>query len=143
MFNKPILFGFVLSIILAGTGIATAQTAATSTNSAAETQKIKEKITKMGIGADATISQREGKTFHGAISQINADSFVLSDVDLKANVELRYDQIKRIDKGYSHPDPITGRRTPPKIRKTIGWVLAGVAVVLVVVIVKTLNDPNF
>jgi hypothetical protein len=112
-------------------------------SSSSDAAKTKNRITKFGVGADVTVVERGGKTFHGAIGQINNDTFTISEVDLKANVEIRYDQVKRLDKGYSQPSPITGQRMPPKTRKIIGWALAGAAVVLIVVIIKALHDPDF
>src|SRR4051812_24300560 len=79
-------------------------------SSASETAKTKAKITKLGVGADVTVAENGGKTFHGAIDQINADTFTMREVDLKANIEIRYDQVKHLDKGYTPPDPLTGKR---------------------------------
>ena len=142
MNDKPILF--LVCLLLAFLGVITVTTRAHGqapvTDSA---KKIREKITKIGIGGEITIEQRAAKTLHGAVVQINADTVLISEVDLKANVEVHYDQIKSVDKGYSHADPLTGKRMPPKTRKIIGWSVLAAVGVLIIVIAKGLSDPTF
>ena len=110
---------------------------------AAETQRIKEKIVKIGTGNDITIVRRDGQSFHGAITTIGTDSVTVNEVDLRANVELNYQQIKQVDRGYSRASPLTGKRLPPKTRKTVAWIALGGLVVLVTVLVVGLRNPNF
>ena len=110
---------------------------------AAEAKKIKEKIVKIGVGNDVTIVRRDGTSFHGSIAKIDADTFVIADVDRKTDLEFNYQQIKQVDKGYSKANPITGQRVPPKTRKIITWTALAVLGVAIVIIVKGLNDPNF
>lgn len=137
MFQKTVFMTLTLLTMLFCAVIADAQ------SSALDTAKTKARITKLGVGADVTVAERGGKTFHGSIGQIGPDTFTISEVDLKANVEIRYDQVKRLEKGYSPASPITGQRTSPKTRKIIGFVALGAAVVAIIALIAILRDPNF
>ena len=116
--------------------------AAQAQSSASDTAKTKAKITKLGVGAPVTIVQHGGKTFHGALAQIGPDTFTVSEVDLKANVEIRYDQVKHLDKGYSPASPITGQRQAPKTRKILGLAALGGLVVSIVLVIVALSSPD-
>src|SRR5438105_3663393 len=103
---------------------------------AAERQGIREKIAKIATGNDIRIVRRAAQSFHASITKIDTDSVTVNEVDLSANVELNYQQVKQVDKGYSRASPLTGKRLPPKTRKTIGWItLGGLAVLITVLVV--------
>ena len=110
---------------------------------AAETNKIKEKIVKIGTGNNVTIVRRDGTSFHGSITKIDTASVIVDEVDLRANVEINYQQIKNVDKGYSPIAPLTGKRLPPKTRRIGGWIALGGLGVLLIILVTTLRNPNF
>src|SRR5438552_2842521 len=76
---------------------------------AAETQKIKDQIVKIGTGSEITIVRRDGQEFYGSIEKIDTDSVILRDADLKANVEIIYQQIKKVSKGYGHSRAWNGK----------------------------------
>jgi len=137
MFQKILFLTSIAAVFFSCANVASAQAGA------ADTAKIKSKITKLGVGSNITVVERGGNTFHGSIGQIGDDSFTVSEVDLKANVEIRYDQVKHLDKGYTQASPITGQRMPPKAHKIIGFAALGAAIVAIVVLIVALRDPNF
>ena len=48
--------------------------------SAAQTAKAKAKIEKVGIRGDITIDLHNGKTYHGFVKRIDADSFEMTEI---------------------------------------------------------------
>lgn len=109
----------------------------------ADTNKAKEKIAKIGKRGDITIKRRDGQQFCGTIVSVGEDSVIVREVDLKANVEINYQQIKSVEKGYTDTRTLSGNRVPPK-RHKIGLIILGAgAAVLITIIVATLKNPNF
>jgi threonine dehydratase len=101
---------------------------------AEETEKIKGKIVKIGAGNDITIVRRDGQEFYGTISKIADDYVTVSDVDLKANVEIYYQQVRKVSKGYGNSKAWNGKRIPPK-KHAIGLILGAAAIAIPVIIV--------
>jgi hypothetical protein len=137
MLSRIFFLMLLAVVILSFSGIAAGQA------SVSETAKTKAKIAKLGVGTDVTVVGRAGKTFHGSIGKVGDDSFSVNEVDLKANVEIRYDQVKRLEKGYTPASPITGHRTSHKTQRIIGFAALGALVVVVVVVISALRNPNF
>ncbi|HEX3101020.1 MAG TPA: hypothetical protein VHQ01_04475, partial [Pyrinomonadaceae bacterium] len=109
----------------------------------AETKKNKERILKIGLSKDVTIHRRGGGDLVGTITEIKDESVVVRDADLRANADIRYEQIKNVEKGYSDARGINGQRIPPKKRR-IGLIIVGaVAAGVAVFIISVLRDPNF
>jgi hypothetical protein len=107
---------------------------------AAESRKIKDQIAKIGSGNDITIVRRDGQEFYGSILSINDESVVVREVDLKANVEINYQDIKKVSKGYGSAKAWNGKRIPPKKHK-IG-LIAGLAAIVVPVIIVLISLGN-
>jgi hypothetical protein len=94
----------------------------TPQDSASQTDKIAAKILKIGIRADVTVKLYNGKTYHGFINRIDDQQFEMSEVDLKTNVVVRYDEVKKVERGYGEKGPL-GNRVGKKGRH-IGMIIA-------------------
>jgi hypothetical protein len=102
----------LLSVFLIATVCAHAlsqQPQPTPQRSTAQTDKIAAKILKIGIRADVTVKLHNGKTYHGFINRIDDEQFEMSEVDLKTNVDVRYDQVKTVERGYAEKGPLGNR----------------------------------
>lgn len=106
---------------------------------AAETKKVKEQIREIGPGKDVTIVRRDGQHFYGAIERIEDDLVAIYDVDLKAKVEIYFEQIKKVSKGYGHARAWNGKRIPPKKRR-IGLIIGLAVLVLPLILVARAKD---
>jgi len=106
---------------------------------AAETKKIKEQISKIGPVKDVTIIRRDGQEFYGRIEKIEDDFVVIYDVDLKAKVEIHFEDIKQVSKGYGHTRAWNGKRIPPKKRQ-IGLIIGLAAIVVPIILLAAARD---
>ena len=95
--------------------------------------KIESKIRRIGIRADITVKLFNGKTFHGFINRIDDQEFEMSEVDLKTNILVRYDEVRKVESGYGEKGPL-GNRVSKKTRR-IGTIIALVATVVIPVII--------
>ncbi len=106
----------------------------------AKTQKIKDEITKIGRWGEITIIDKDSKEFYGSVLAVNENSVQIHDVDLKADVEIKYERIKKIRKGYGDDKNVYGKRIPNKTRFWGFIIGVGVAVVLPIVLVANMKD---
>lgn len=106
---------------------------------AAETAKIKDQIAKIGKNQDLSVKRRDGKNFHGFINKIDDESFTMSEVDLRTNVELRYDQIKKVKSGYGKVNNFTGKHGGPQ-KTWIFVVVLAALVALPIILVASAKD---
>lgn len=107
----------------------------TPQGSAAQTDKIAAKIVKIGIRADVTVKLYSGKTYHGFINRIDDQQFEISEVDLKTSLVIRYDEVKKVERGYGEKGPL-GNRVGKKWRR-IGLIIGLAAVAIPLIIVGT------
>ena len=91
---------------------------------------------KIGTRANVTVKLYNGKTLHGFINRIEDKEFEISEVDLKTNLVVRYDEVKKVETGYG-PKNLLGNRVGKKGRR-IGTIigLAALAVPFIVVAVS-------
>ena len=128
----------LLSLFLIATVFAQArgqQPQPTPQGTAAQTDKIAAKILKIGIRADVTVKLYNGKTYHGFINRIDDEQFEMSEVDFKTSVVVRYDQVKKVERGYGEKGPL-GNRVGKKGRQ-MGMIItlatvAGIGVLMLV-----------
>src|SRR5258707_934708 len=80
----------------------------------AETEKIKDQVSKIGRGRDVTIVRHDGHEFYGRIMKIGDDFVAVSDVDEKAEVEIDFAHIRKITRGYGSVRSWNGKRIAPK-----------------------------
>ena len=105
----------------------------TPQGSSAQTVKIESKIRKIGIRSDITVKLLNGKTYHGFINRIEDQEFEMSEVDLKTNVVVRYDQVKKVESGYGNKGPL-GNRVGKKGRR-IGTIIGLAALAIPFILV--------
>lgn len=101
--------------------------------SSAQSDKIFAKITKIGIRADVTVKLYSGKTYYGFINRIDDQQFEMSEVDLKTNLVIRYDEVRRVERGYGEKGPL-GNRVSKKWRR-IGTIIGAAAIAIPLIIV--------
>jgi hypothetical protein len=106
---------------------------------AEETKNIKERIGKIGRGKDVTIVRRDGREFYGRIESIEDDRVSIYEVDLKAKVEINFDQIKKVSKGYGNSRAWNGKRIPPK-KHMIGLLIGIGAIILPIILLASQKD---
>ena len=127
--TKKLLIGFLVSVIsLAGTS-AMAQSAPSS-----DAEKIKAKVTKIGIGNEVTVIVLNRDEYHGSISSVDSNSFTIDEVDLKQPIVMKYAEVKKVQTGYGHSRDWTGRRIPPR-KHAIGLAIAAAAILIPVILV--------
>lgn len=100
-------------------------------------EKMKRNILKLGVGHTVTAVLKDGIEYHGAITEIGEENFKLAEIDLKQVFTVRYDNVKKLYRDYSHKDPIFGRN--PK-RNTI--ILVSIMTFLTVAIVGAIAHPD-
>ena len=123
----------VLLIVLVFPRAHAQQPAPTPQGSAPQTDKIAAKIMKVGTRANVTVKLYNGKTLHGFINRIEDQEFEISEVDLKTNLVIRYEQVKKVESGYG-PKGLLGNRVGKKGRR-IGTIIGFAALAITLVIV--------
>jgi hypothetical protein len=117
----------------------TPQKGAAASKQAEETKRIKERILKIGPGNDVTIVRRDGREFYGRIESIGDDGVSIYEVDLKVKVEISFDQIKNVSKGYGSTRAWNGKRIPPK-KRLIGLIIGIGVLILPVILIANGKD---
>lgn len=97
-------------------------------------EKIKAKVTKIGIGKDVTVRLSNGDNYHGSIQSVEDENFKLYEVDLKRLVEFKYIEVKKVESGYGHSRDLYGRRIPPR-KQSIGLAIGLAAIIVPILIV--------
>jgi len=97
----------------------------------ADTEKIKTRIAKLGVGHKITIHLLNGENHHGAISKIGASDFEIAEVDLKQIVRVYYGEVKKVQGEYGEKNAF-GKRPNPKtgifvLFGVLGGIIAAVA----------------
>jgi hypothetical protein len=106
---------------------------------ATETKQVKERIVKIGLGQDVTIVRRDRQEFYGRIERIEDELVVIYEVDLKANLEIHFEQIKKVSKGYGNSRAWNGKRIPPK-KHMIGLIIGIGVLILPIILIANSKD---
>ena len=142
---KHKLSNYIISLCLVGSLLLALQLSAVGqatpprVASDKQTAKIKAVVGKIGIRGDLTIGLANGRTYHGFVTRIDDELFEMTDVDLKASVTIRYDEVKNIESGYGEKGPL-GNRVGKKKRRLGMLIGLAVALIVPVVIVATVKD---
>ncbi len=107
---------------------------------AAETEKLKQQVEKIGIGRKITVIRLDGREFYGSVGSIEADGFQVDEVDLKQAVSFKYNELKKVRKGYGGKNYAVGKRVKPGRGLLIGAAIFGTLFVILGIIV---SDKNF
>lgn len=132
------LFSIALTLLVSFSASAQTRTDDSATLDA-KAQEIKDKITKIGVGNDITIIDKDGNEFYGSVREIGASSVSINEVDQKVKVEINYVRIKKIHKDYGATRGYGGRRISTR-RNLIGLAIAAAALLVPIVIVATSKD---
>lgn len=133
-----VLLGVVVSLLFSLPLSVVGQAQASATQAA----KIKTKIENIGVREDITVKLITGKTYHGFVNKIDAEVFEMAEVDLKRNLSIRYDEVKKVESGYGEKGPL-GNRVGKKGRNIGRIILIGLAAFLTIAIVVGVNDKDF
>ena len=94
--------------------------------------QVKATVDKISTQDKITVALVPGGEEYGNFISREQESFTFYDVDQKANVTLRYDEVKHVKKGYGGKNHLTSRHTNRSYAIVFGVVLAGVLVGLIV-----------
>ncbi|GEM_PF-3229890 len=97
-----------------------------------QSEKIKKKIEKIGLGNDITLVLTGGREFYGSVKSIETDTVLIYEVDTKQLIEIKYVEINKVWKGYGGVG-FNGKRIKPSKQK-IGLIV-GLAAIFIPVII--------
>lgn len=133
-----VALGLCLAVIMLGFISASAQTLPgdPSISLDAQSQKIKDKVEKIGLGSNITVVVKGGGKFHGAVANIGDESILVDEVDQKVRVEIKYSEIKKVADGYG-PIALGGGRSTIRKRfiRTIIATSAIIGIPLIILVV--------
>jgi hypothetical protein len=99
--------------------------------------KIKKAVQKIGVNGDITVVRVDDQWSYGSIQKIDDTSFTIHDIEQKVWVNLGYDQVKKVFKGYGQGGFLhqgaNGHRIPPS-RHRIGLIFGAALIGFLVVI---------
>ena len=96
-----------------------------------QAEKIKQQTTKLGVGNKATVIMLDKTEYYGAIKSIEADGFLLWEMDTKQLIEFKYGDVKKVRKGYGRVNHITGKRVNPRTDLIVGAAVLGGLILLI------------
>jgi hypothetical protein len=73
-------------------------------------EKIRRTVRKIGIGSKITAFLNNGDELHGAVTQIDVESFQVAEIDLHQVFTLQYKNVKKVREGYQGVNLFTGKR---------------------------------
>jgi hypothetical protein len=88
-------------------------------------EKIKQTIQKIGVAGEITVVLKGGDEYYGAVTQIEADSFELAEVDRQQKIRVRYDEVKKVSQGYGRKKNLYGKRIPPRTSRIVAVAILG------------------
>jgi len=103
-------------------------------------EKFKQQVEKIGIGRNITVIRIDEREFYGSVSNIEADGFQIDEVDLKQTVSFKYNELKKVRKGYGGKNYAVGKRVNPRRSFLIGAAIVGG---LVLILGIALSDKDF
>ena len=89
-----------------------------STPKSADPDRAKQKVEKLGVGEHVAVKRVAGKTLHGHITAIGAESFKLHADKATAETEIAYNQVLSVKK---NPGPVM-------------WMLVGAVLVVIIIV---------
>jgi hypothetical protein len=88
-------------------------------------EKIRHTVQKIGVAGEITVVLKSGDEYYGAVTQIEADSFELAEVDRQQKITVRYDEVKKVSRGYGRKKNIHGQRIPPRTSRIVAIAVLG------------------
>ena len=100
----------------------------------AAAEKIRDKVTAIGLGKNVTVRLNNKDVHHGTVEAVENETFKIYEVDLKQVVEFKFAEVRKIEKGYSGRN-ILGQKVSPGMNH-FGTVLGIAGAVLFVVFLR-------
>jgi small nuclear ribonucleoprotein (snRNP)-like protein len=72
-------------------------------------EQIRQEVAAMGVDQKVTVVTTNGQKYKGTIRAIDPDFFRVYEAYQKTVVDIRFDQVKKVEKGYK-PNRNTGKR---------------------------------
>ncbi len=102
--------------------------------------KIRQQVGRIGVLGTITVDVRGGPRYYGSVSRIGSDDFSIDEVDLRREITLRYNEVKRVRADYGATRNIRGQRIHPRTRLIV--MLAVVGGLLAVVFIAVASDKS-
>ena len=90
-------------------------------------------VGKIGTGNEVTLKRKDGVGFYGLIGKIEDESVTIADVAMKANIQVRYDQIQEITAGRTDSKPWNGKAKVSHTRRNIALITLALAFIPIIV----------
>jgi hypothetical protein len=115
MWNSFLAVLTSLTLLMASSHISFAQSASADSSQmkqiqAAEKEKLKQRVEKIGVGKKITVIRLDGREFYGSVSNIETDGFQIYEVDLRQPLDFKYTELKKVRKGYGGKNYAVGKR---------------------------------
>jgi len=109
-----------------------------TTATAQPANRIKAKVTKIGLSNEITVTLPNRDIYHGSVDDIGDDAFRIAEVDLQKVLEFKYAEVKKVDRGYGHTRGINGQRIPP--RRNYIWMALCLGLLTIPVLIFAATD---
>ncbi len=96
-------------------------------------EKIRRDVEKIGIGGRITVIFKDGSENYGTVSAIEQAQFSIAEVDLKREIDVGFDELKRVRKNFGGKG-FMGKRPNPMWGWIAGAVLIGGLFAIVIAI---------
>ena len=120
-------------VLLLNLFFASAAPAPSQTASAAA-EKIRDKVTAIGLQKNVTVRLNNKDVYHGTVEAVENETFKIYEVDLKQVVEFKFAEVRKVEKGYGGRNML-GQRVSPGMNH-FGTVLGIAGAVLLVVFLR-------
>ena len=84
-----------------------------------QTEKVMHDVFNVGVGQGMTVFLRNSDTLHGTLTEIREDDFKIVEVDRRQAFTVRYDEVKKVRRGFGGINLFTGQRTHPSRARTV------------------------
>lgn len=96
-------------------------------------EKIKRDVAHIGLLQKITVVFKDGEENYGTVSRIENDRFAINDVDLQHEIEIGYDEVKKVRKNYGRRG-FLGKRPNPMWGWIAGILLFGTLIGLAIAV---------
>jgi hypothetical protein len=115
----------VLTILISG------QICWAQTDQIPKWEQIRREVTAMGVDQKITVVTTDGQKRKGTIRAIDTDAFRVYEAYQKTVLDIRYDQVKKVEKGYK-----PNRNTAKRVRNAL---IAGAALFGILVLITAIG----
>lgn len=98
--------------------------------------KVRTQVQDLPVGGAVTVNMLNGEEYYGRIKSIEPESFSIREVDLKTDLTLRYENVKRVRKDYGRRG-FNGKRIHPRRSLIATVIFIGALLALVIGLVAS------